>query len=86
MWSSSHISALKQSVNGRNGSAAGGGGGNLTLTTVQPVVADLGQTVGWSATIGSSATVGVYVLNLDDSMTPDEYARIQDAIDALNAT
>ena len=52
----------------------------------QVIVAGLGQTLGWSTTLGAPITLGVYVDNSDGSMTPDQRARIADAIAALNVT
>ncbi len=50
------------------------------------IVAGLGQTVGWSATLGAPLTVGVYVDNSDGSLTPAELARIADAVAVLNVS
>jgi hypothetical protein len=47
--------------------------------------ADL-QTVGWSANVGDSITLGVYVANPDGTLTADEHARIDDAIATLDQT
>jgi fibronectin type 3 domain-containing protein len=43
-------------------------------------------TVGWSAILGQSATVNVYVDDPDGALTAEEYARIADALAALSAT
>jgi Ca2+-binding RTX toxin-like protein len=44
------------------------------------------QTVAWSDALGAPATVGVYVANSDGTLTLDEHARIDDAINTLNQT
>ena len=66
--------------------ASGGADVSGAFASRQVIVAGLGQTLGWSTTLGAPITLGVYVDNSDGSMTPDQRARIADAIAALNVT
>ena len=69
-------------------STAGGGsgGGNLVRDGAEVAETTTSGTLGWSDLLGTAASVGVYLDNSDGSLTPDQIARIQDAIASLNST
>jgi hypothetical protein len=59
----------------------------ITGTATTSTTGTIGlQTAAWSATVGAPVTLGVYVANPDGTLTADEHARIDDAINTLDQT